>query len=217
MIINQLLELGKALQKRTARKPVLLEADVTARLWDELDVLLGGQSIDDRINSLLGIRGLDIYKDTPTKILHTILLGIVKYFWGQTAFILDKANSLKTFQTRLESINKDGLNSPTLGTDYIVRYKGGLIGRHFKSLVQVMPYLIYNLVLDMVLEGWLAIGQLVVLLWNTSIEDMECYLVSTPSFLEYPVNQLVWDPRLTCRMLSMTSSPSVPNAHQVSW
>ena len=216
-IVNRLLELGKALRKRTAGKPVLLEADVTARLRDELDVLLGGQSIDDCINPLLGIRGLDIHKDTPTEILHTILLGVVKYFWGQTAFILDKANSLGTFQTRLESINKDGLNSPTLGADYIVRYKGGLIGRHFKSLAQVMPYLIYDLVLDTVLEGWLAIGRLVVLLWHTSIEDMECYLVSTPSFLEYPVNQLVQDPRLTCRMLSTTSSPSVPNAHQVSW
>ena len=91
-------------------------------------------------------------------ILHMILLGIVKYFWGQTALILNKAHSLGMFQTRLESINKDGLNSPTLGADYIVRYKGGLIRRHFKSLAQVMPYLIYDLVPDTVLEGWLVIG-----------------------------------------------------------
>ena len=121
-------------------------------------MLLGGQLIDDRINPLLGIQGLDIHKDMPTEILHMILLGIVRYFWGQTAFILDKANLLGTFQTWLESINKDGLNFPTLGADYIVRYKGGLIGRHFKSLAQVMPYLIYDLVPDMVLEDWLAIG-----------------------------------------------------------
>ena len=182
VIVNRLLELGKALRKRMAGKSVLSEADVTARLQDKLDALLGGQSIDDRINPLLGIRGLDIHKDTPTEILHTILLGVVKYFWGQTAYILDKAHSLGMFQTRLESINKDGLNSPTLGADYIVRYKGGLIGRHFKSLAQVMPYLIYDLVPDAVLEGWLVIGRLIVLLWHTSIEDTERYLVSTSLF-----------------------------------
>ena len=162
-IVNRLLELGKALQKRTAGKRVLPEADVTACLWNELDVLLGGQSIDDHINPLLGIRGLDVHKDMLTEILHMILLGVVKYFWGQTAFILDKANSLRMFQTRLEFIDKDGLNSPTLGANYIVRYKGSLIRRHFKSLVQVMPYLIYDLVPDVVLEGWLVIGQLIVL------------------------------------------------------
>ncbi|KIJ15049.1 hypothetical protein PAXINDRAFT_163214 [Paxillus involutus ATCC 200175] len=80
-------------------------------------------------------------------LLHTILLGVVKYYWGQTVYILDKAHLLSTFQTRLKSINKDvsfnGLNSPTLQVNYIVRFKGGLIGKHFKSLAQVMPYLIY--------------------------------------------------------------------------
>ncbi|KIK79001.1 hypothetical protein PAXRUDRAFT_16570 [Paxillus rubicundulus Ve08.2h10] len=116
------------------------------KLESELDALLGGLSIDDHINPLLGMCGVDIHKDTPMEILHTILLSIVKYFWGQTAFILDKAHLLQTFQTRLDSVNKDGLNSPTLGADYIFRYKGGLIGKHFKSLAQVMPYLVYNLV-----------------------------------------------------------------------
>ncbi|KIK91866.1 hypothetical protein PAXRUDRAFT_148515, partial [Paxillus rubicundulus Ve08.2h10] len=63
-----------------------------------------------------------IHKDMPMEILHTILLGVVKYFWGQMVYILDKAHSLGRFQTHLESINKDGLNSPTLRADYIVRY-----------------------------------------------------------------------------------------------
>ena len=158
VIINQLLELGKVLQRNTAGKPTLPEADVTAHLQNELDMLLGGQSIDDRINPLLGIHGLDIHKDMPTKILHTIQFGIIKYFWGQTMFILNKAHLLGTFQTQLESINKDGLNSLMLGADYIVRYKGGLVGKHFKSLAQVMPHLIYDLVPEAVLKGWLVIG-----------------------------------------------------------
>ena len=216
-IVNRLLELGKALQRKTAGKPTLPEADITAHLQNELDALLGGQSIDDRINPLLGIRGLDIHKDTPTEILHTILLGVVKYFWGQTAFILDKANLLGTFQTRLESINKDGLNSPTLGANYIVRYKGGLVGKHFKSLAQVMPHLIYDLVPEAILEGWLVIGRLIVLLWHTSIEDTECYLVGTSLFSSILPFNVSAPPRLICRMLLTTSSLSVPNVHQAFW
>ncbi|KAI5983207.1 hypothetical protein EDD15DRAFT_2179497 [Pisolithus albus] len=179
-IVDRLLELGKALWKRVVGKPALSEAEVSARLDSELDALLGGQPLDDHINPLLGMQGLDVHKDTPTEILHTILLGVVKYFWGQTAYILEKGQSLRIFQTRLESINKDGLNSPTLHADYIVRYKGGLVGKHFKSLAQVMPYLIYDLVPQTVLEGWSIIGRLVVLLWHMSIEDTESYLVSAP-------------------------------------
>jgi len=126
-------------------------------------------------------------KDTPTEILHTILLGIVKYFWGQTVYILEKAHQLDLFQARLESVNKEGLKSPTLGAEYICCYKGGLIGKHFKSLAQIMSYLVYDLVPKHVLDGWTVIGELVVLLWHTCIEDVEEYLVSLPilsSFLE---------------------------------
>ena len=216
-IIDQLLELGKVLRKRTAGKPAVPQADITAHLENELDVLLRGKSIDDHINPLLGIQGLDIHKDTPTEILHTILLGVIKYFWGQTVFILDKAHFLETFQTHLESINKDGLNSPMLSANYIVRYKGGLVGKHFKSLTQVMPYVIYNLVPETVLNGWLVIGRLVVLLWHTVIEDTECYLISIFSLSMLLCNLFVPHHRPSCRVSLMIFLPSAHNVHQASW
>ncbi|KIK74857.1 hypothetical protein PAXRUDRAFT_19475 [Paxillus rubicundulus Ve08.2h10] len=152
------------------------EAEVRAELEREFEPSFAGRSVDDIINPLLGMVGVDIHQDTPTEILHMILLGVVKYFWGQTVYILDKAHLLGTFQTRLESINKDGLNSPMLGADYIVQFKGSLIGKHFKSLAQVMPYLIYDLVPQTVLKGWTAIGELVVLLWHMQIDNVEEYL-----------------------------------------
>ncbi|KAG1801432.1 uncharacterized protein HD556DRAFT_1203668, partial [Suillus plorans] len=176
-IINRLLELGKQLRKREARKPPISEADVRVQLERELEAVLNGYSLDDHINPLLGMPSVNIYQDTPTEILHTVLLSVIKYFWGQTVWILDKNHLLNTFQMRLESVNKEGLNSPTLGAEYICRFKGGLISKHFKSLAQVMPYLIYNLVPRSVLDGWTVIGKLVVLLWHTVIENTEDYLV----------------------------------------
>jgi hypothetical protein len=116
--------------------------------------------------------------DTPTEILHTILLGIVKYFWGQTVFLLEKSKLLHLFQNRLATVNKDALNAPCLNADYICHYKGSLIGKHFKSLAQVMLFLIYDLVPPTVLNGWTVMGELVVLVWHTKIANTEVYLVS---------------------------------------
>jgi hypothetical protein len=116
--------------------------------------------------------------DMPTEILHTVLLGVVKYFWGQTVFLLEKSHLLDIFQSRFDSIDKDGLNAPSLNADYICHYKGSLIGKHFKSLAQVMPFLIYDLVPKAVLDGWTVIGELVVLIWHTEIGQTEKYLAA---------------------------------------
>ncbi|KAI0694537.1 hypothetical protein BC835DRAFT_1218165, partial [Cytidiella melzeri] len=126
--------------------------------------------------------------DTPTEILHTILLGIVKYFWGQTVFILEKSKLLSVLQSRMESISQNGLNLPSFSPDYMCRYRGSLIGKHFKSLAQVMPFLIYDLVPQIVVDGWNVIGELVVLLWHTTIEDREKYLAQLSRTIDDVLN-----------------------------
>jgi hypothetical protein len=79
----------------------------------------------------------NVHMDTPTEILHMILLSIVKYFWGQTVFLLEKSKLLHLFQNHLKTINKDALNALCLNTDYICHYKSSLIGKHFKSLCHI--------------------------------------------------------------------------------
>ncbi|KAG8774581.1 hypothetical protein FRC12_001905 [Ceratobasidium sp. 428] len=128
------------------------------------------------LNPLLDMPGVNVHLDTPTEILHTILLGVVKYFWGQTVYMLDKNKTLSTFQSRLSSIETDGLNIPNIRADYICQYKGALVGKHFKTLSQVIAFTIYDLVSKDLLDGWLLIGRLVVLLWHTSITDLASYL-----------------------------------------
>ncbi|KAG1723094.1 hypothetical protein EDB19DRAFT_1898115 [Suillus lakei] len=148
------------------------EAEVAAVLKKEFAELLQGDKLNNIINPLLGMEGLNMHMDTPTEILHTILLGIVKYFWGQTVFLLDKAKLMGIFQIHLKSVDTDGLNAPCLNADYVCHYKGSLIGKHFKSLAQVMPFLIYDHILSTVLNAWTMIGELVVLVWHTNIQEM---------------------------------------------
>ncbi|KAI0795998.1 hypothetical protein C8Q75DRAFT_791117 [Abortiporus biennis] len=147
-ILHWLTELEKQLRKKKIN-----ENDIQKQLDDILSDLLGQSTLEDLINPLLGMQGVNIHLDTPTEILHTILLGVVKYFWVNTA----------------------GLGEQTLGAEYICRYKGGLIGKHFKSLAQVMPFLIYDLVPQEVLRAWTVIGDLIVLLWHTEIQDIDEY------------------------------------------
>ncbi|KAG1785096.1 uncharacterized protein HD556DRAFT_1435278 [Suillus plorans] len=167
-ILSVLVELGKKLRKCIPGSPALPKSEVEAALWKEFEELLKGGHLNNTTNPLLGMDVLDIHIDAPTEILHTILLGVVKYFWGQTVFLLKKAKFLHIFQYWLESINKDGLNVPC-----------SLIGKHFKSLAQVMLFIIHDVIPPMVLNAWTVIGKLIVLVWHTRFMDTETYLVSS--------------------------------------
>jgi hypothetical protein len=176
------------LQEDTLR---LSEPEIQAELIEELGVLLKQRGM----NPLLGTPGMiqsvsmgghtyfagfDVHRDTPTEILHTVLLGVVKYYWAQTIWYLkNRSKSMTLFQTRLASTSWKGLNAPSTNAEYICQYNGSLIGKHFKSLAQVMPFLIYDLVPQDVLRAWNIMGALIVLLWHTEIADVEDYLVSS--------------------------------------
>ncbi|KIJ11662.1 hypothetical protein PAXINDRAFT_164082 [Paxillus involutus ATCC 200175] len=164
-ILNTLIEMGKKLCKREAGTPAMPESEVRAVLEKELVDFLGGKTLEDAINLLLGMEGVNIHLDTLTEILHTILLGVVKYLWGQTVFLLNQAKFLSVFQSHLELIDRDGLNAPSLIPE-----------KHFKSLAQVMPFVIHGLVSQSVIDGWTTIGELVVLLWHTKIDDTKAYM-----------------------------------------
>ncbi|KAF8257029.1 hypothetical protein EI94DRAFT_1774685 [Lactarius quietus] len=145
------------------------------------------------MNLLIGMPGFNMHQDTPTEILHTVLLSVVKYFWAQTIWYLKpsgksmdfplglktRSKSISLFQTQLAFTNWNGLNVPSTSADYICQYNRSLIGKHFKSLAQVMPFLIYDLVPQNVLHAWNIIGTLAILLWHTKIDDTEVYLVSS--------------------------------------
>ncbi|KAF7974716.1 hypothetical protein HWV62_11375 [Athelia sp. TMB] len=185
-VIDHLVKLGVDLRKasptRAAHTPDEVMAILTAEL---LKAQNKGAGI---INPLTSMDGVKIHEDTPTEILHTILLGIVKYFWGQTVWLLMKNKHFDTFQARLNSIVSDGLNVPKIPADYMCHYRGGLIGKHFKTISQVMAFTVYDLVPREVLDAWLVMGRLTVLLWHTEIEDLNSYIEELEACIDDFIN-----------------------------
>lgn len=178
LIIDTLVAMGKALRRSTPNRLAMSADQVHTVLATELQKYKDSMPI---MNPLLSMPGFDVYKDTPVEPLHTHLLSIVKYFWAQTVWTLEKNKQLLLFQTRLNSLEASGLDIPNIMADYMCRYRGGLIEKHFKTISQVMVFAVAGLVSEDLKNTWLAISRLTVLIWETDIRDVHEYLVRVPS------------------------------------
>lgn len=141
------------------------------------------------------IHDLDANRDTPVEILHVVLLGFVKYFWRDTiAHILKEKKPL--LKTRLSSLDVSALGIPPLVGETLVTYAGSLTGRDFRTISQVAPFVLYDLVPYECYEAWLALCTLVPLIWQPEIDDIEAHLVK----MEAAINHFLrctarWTPR----------------------
>ncbi|KAF7374456.1 hypothetical protein MSAN_00329700 [Mycena sanguinolenta] len=123
-----------------AENPRRKAEDIASELKDWLDAQPG-----DQMNPLLDIAGLDPSQDTPVKLLHTILLGVVKYIWH----ILNTSQWSDTdrylFAIRLQSTDISGLTVPPIRAGYMIQYKNNLIGKHFKTLMQTLAFHVHGI------------------------------------------------------------------------
>ena len=126
--------------------------------------------------------GLDPHADTPVEILHTILLGFVKYFWRDVVHNQLGTNPSKKelLKTRLNSLDISGLQlGKRLSGHTLVQYAGSLTGRDFRIIAQVAPYVLYDLVPAVCFGAWVSLCNLVPLVWQRTIADVDEYIVSS--------------------------------------
>jgi hypothetical protein len=90
---------------------------------------------------------------------------------------MNKERTTSLFRERLASYDLNGLKLPKIPVEYIITYSGALIGKHFKVLVQVLPFVLYDLVSEDLYKCWKHLGHLAVKIWQTDFLDIEEYAV----------------------------------------
>lgn len=104
---------------------------------------------------------------------------------------IEESKNLLVFQARLQSINIDGLSIDPIRAEYLVQYRNSLIGRQFKSIVQIVAFTLHGLVDDQYRDMWAAAGNMVSLIWFPEIENITEYSVrpqiSAPTKVVLPV------------------------------
>ncbi|KAJ7685821.1 hypothetical protein B0H17DRAFT_1160739 [Mycena rosella] len=145
----------------------------TADIQEEL-IQWTVENSDKIYSGFLATKGFDPTRDTPVEILHTILLGIVKYIWHISHTPWSEATK-NTYTLRLQSTATDGLSIHAIRTNYIMQYAGSLVGRQLKTIVQTNIFHIHGLVTEHQFMGWKATGKLSALLWCPEIRNPQEY------------------------------------------
>ncbi|KAG9077049.1 hypothetical protein FS749_011115 [Ceratobasidium sp. UAMH 11750] len=140
------------------------------------------QNLPDRLyNPALIIPDLDANQDTPVEILHVILLGIAKYFW-RDAVARQNQHGCEVLKARINSLDLTGLGLSKPHGTTLVQYAKSLNGGDFRTVIQIAPLVLYDLVTPPAYNAWLALSHLAPLAFQPEIEDVKEYLVSSIRF-----------------------------------
>ncbi|KAI9429051.1 hypothetical protein H4582DRAFT_2114726 [Lactarius indigo] len=130
------------------------------------------------------IRGLDPHADTPVEILHTVLLGFVKYLWRDVVHNQLGTNVQKkgTLRTRLDSLDISGLQLPG--------------AKHLTGNMLVAPFVLYDLVPDVCFDVWVSLSNLIPIVWQAKIPNIDEYIARLEiTIQEFHYRIIRWTPR----------------------
>ena len=105
-----------------------------------------------------------------------MLLGFAKYFWRDAVSRIDKKQKTLLI-TRLSSLDTTGLGISPIAGKNLVQWCGSLVGRDFRVVVQVAPFVLYDLLPEQCFEAWLALCALIPLVWQPIIVKFDAYMV----------------------------------------
>ncbi|TEB24421.1 hypothetical protein FA13DRAFT_1638766, partial [Coprinellus micaceus] len=147
------------------------------------------EEVENMINPVWRLKGLDAHQDTPVEILHVVLLGLVKYFWRDAVRhqLHKKEDKLAELAVRLDCIDVHGLGLSSLRGRTLVQYAGSLVGRDFRAVAQVAPFVLHNLISPESYETWLSLSKLIPLIWQPEIED----IVAHSALLKVEIHQFL--------------------------
>lgn len=122
---------------------------------------------------------VDMHLDTPCDILHGILLGPVKYMWREVHKGLSETDKA-TVERRTVAFNIAGLGIDKINPKQLVRYHGSLVGKDFRVVAQMAPFVLYGLpsLKDALYKAFIYLQQFCALAFAPYIDDMDIYIVS---------------------------------------
>ncbi|KAI5988940.1 hypothetical protein F5J12DRAFT_922889 [Pisolithus orientalis] len=163
---------------------------------EALDVFIKGLP-ENVYSPVWHIKGLNPHADTPVEVLHTVLLGFVKYFWRDVVNIRVGKNKIKCelLEAHLSSFDTTGLGIPPLSGHTLVQYAGSLVGHDFRAIAQAAPFVLHGLVPQECYEAWVALSKMIPLIWKPEIEDVDAHLTQLEiAIQEFLARTACWTP-----------------------